>query len=252
MLLFDDVTLLYPGTSGPAIEGLSFSVEAGERVALVGPSGGGKTTILALAAGLLHPTAGTVTTLEVGVTELGHRRHRETRRNIATIRQDFALVGPIRVAQNVAAGRLGLASLPRALRTLVRPRDIHGIRAVLEELGIGDKLWNRADRLSGGQQQRTAIARAIYQDAKLLLADEPVSALDPARSASVLTTILAPDPHRSVLTSLHDAPLAKAHCDRLIGLREGRVQFDLPSAQVTDALLDALYQLSPGSDPGEG
>ena len=157
---------------------------------------------------------------------------------------DFALVGPLRVAHNVAAGRLGDMGRIRALGTLLRRRGVPEVAAALDRVGIGDKVWERADQLSGGQQQRVAIARVVHQQPTLVLADEPVSSLDPARSKSVLDVLvelIEADPDRTLVASLHDAGLALSHCERVVGLRDGVVQFDLPSASVTDEMLADLY-----------
>lgn len=244
MLALNSVTVRYPNSDRPAIDALSLSIEPGERVALVGPSGAGKSTVLALAAGLVLPTNGTVNVLGVDSAELGKRTHRSERARIGIISQDFALVGPLRVASNVAAGRLGRRSLIGAMKTLVRPGPLDEIVDALARVGISEKLWDRADQLSGGQQQRTAIARALFQGPDLLLADEPVSALDPARSGAVMTELAeAVAEDRAMVASMHDAPLALAHCDRIVALRHGRLFFDLPSNAVTEDLLDELYLL---------
>ena len=208
--------------------------------------------MLRLASGLTQPTAGTVEVFGVDSATLGRRGNRHVRRRVGIISQDFALVGPLRVASNVAAGRLGAASWLRAMLSVVKPGPIDEIAATLDAVGIADKIWDRADQLSGGQQQRTAIARALFQEPDLLLADEPVSALDPARSGAVMEVLTqrssaertaADLPARVFIASMHDAPLALAHCDRIIGLRDGQVQFDLPSEQVTDDMLTQLYLL---------
>ncbi len=245
LVSLDGVTVRYPGADGAAVSELSLSVEAGERVALVGPSGAGKSTVLALAAGLTLPSAGRVRVHGVESKELARRHHRSTRSRIGIISQDFALVGPLRVASNVAAGRLGRWSWLQAARTLVRPGPLGEIQAALDAVGIGEKLWDRADQLSGGQQQRTAIARALFQEPDLLLADEPVSALDPARSDAVMDVLAdrSAGPGRALIASMHDAPLALRTCDRIVALRRGRLQFDLPSSEVTADLLTELYVL---------
>ncbi len=235
-----------PGTP-PAIDRLSLHIGAGERVSLIGPSGAGKSTLLALASGLTLPSQGEVDVLGVSSSILGHRRHRSTRRRIGTVRQDYALVGPLRVAQNVAAGRLGQVGLFGALRILVRPKDLGEIEDVLQAVGLSEHLWQRADRLSGGQQQRAAIARVLHQAPALLLLDEPVSALDPARSDAVMALLMGPDPDRAVIASLHDADLALKHSTRIVGLREGRAVFDLRPELVTGEMLRALYHLDDGS-----
>lgn len=244
MLVLEGVTVHYPGSARPAVDDLHLQVVAGERVALVGPSGAGKSTIIALANGLVQPSSGVVRTLGVDSRSLPERRHRHVRRRVGTVHQDFALVGPLRVAHNVAAGRLGTWGRLRALRSLVRPADVDEIADALDRVGIADKLWERADQLSGGQQQRVAIARVVFQQPNLLLADEPVSSLDPARSKSVLDVlveVVEPQAEGAFVTSLHDAGLALSHCDRVVGLRDGRVCFDRPSASVTPDMLDELY-----------
>lgn len=244
MLALNSVTVRYPNSGQPAVDALSLHVEPGERVALVGPSGAGKSTVLALAAGLVLPTSGSVEVFGIDSVELGKRAHRSARARVGIISQDFALVGPLRVASNVAAGRLGRRSLVGAVQTLVRPGPLDEIVGALGRVGIGDKIWNRADQLSGGQQQRTAIARALFQRPDLLLADEPVSALDPARSGAVMAELAGTVTEEQVMVaSMHDAPLALAHCDRIVALRHGRLFFDLPASAVTPELLDELYVL---------
>lgn len=253
------VTVRYRGAPTPAVVGLDLQIPAGERVALVGPSGAGKSTIISLANGLVLPTGGSVHTLGVDTRSLADRRHRDVRRQVGTVFQDFALVGPLRVAHNVAAGRLGEWSRLRALASLFRPREVPQIAAALERVGIADKLWERADQLSGGQQQRVAVARVAFQAPRLLLADEPVSSLDPAWSNLVLEVLVESvesAPGRTLVTSLHDADLALRHCERIVGLRDGRVHFDLPAASVSAGMLTDLYAFeetdAATSSPREG
>lgn len=250
MLHLDHVSVRFNGTELPAVDDVSLRVEAGERVALIGPSGAGKSSMLRLASGLLLPSAGSVTTLGVSTHHIGRRTHRETRRHIGIVTQDFALVGPLRVANNVAAGRLGQWSWWRSLRSLIRPSPIDEIAAALDRFGIADKIWERADQLSGGQQQRTALARIVFQAPDLLLADEPVSALDPARSDSVMAelALAASRPGQALIASMHDAELALRHCNRIVAMRDGRIRFDLPPSDVTDDLLTSLYALDDVAD----
>ncbi len=201
--------------------------------------------MLRLASGLTLPTAGTATVLGIDSVLLGRRANRSIRSRIGIVSQDFSLVGPLRVASNVAAGRLGTWSWVNAVRTLVRPGPIDEIVSALTAVGISEKVWDRADQLSGGQQQRTAIARALFQGPDLLLADEPVSALDPTRSDAVMTVLAATSstPGRAMVASMHDAPLALRHFDRIVALRHGRLHFDRPASDVTQDLLDEVYEL---------
>lgn len=258
MLRFRDVTVRYGSGAGAvaALHGFDVSIGRGEVVGLVGPSGAGKSTILRLAAGLVLPTAGSVEVLGVDTTLLGRRGQRPVRARVGSVHQAFALVGSLRVAHNVAAGRLGHWGWFRAIRSLVRPGDLDEVRTALDRVGIADKLWERADRLSGGQQQRTAIARVLHQHPDLYLADEPCSALDPARADAVLSVLTEEirSPHtaaggdgRALVASLHDAPLALRHCDRIVGLRSGELVFDLPASDVTSDHLARLYALEDGA-----
>lgn len=185
--------------------------------------------------------------------ELGRRAHRRDRSRVGIVSQDFSLVGPLRVASNVASGRLGRLSWAQALRVLFRPGPLDEIVDVLGQVGMPEKVWDRADQLSGGQRQRTAIARVLFQRPDLLLADEPVSALDPTRSESVMAVLagVSVEPGRAMVVSMHDAPLARRHCDRIVALRRGRLVFDLPAADVTDEHLDAIYVLDDTSESGQ-
>lgn len=246
MIAFDGVSAGYGGTQ--IIQGLDLRIAAGERVALLGPSGAGKTTVLRLCAAALAPQAGRCSI--AGVALAGDApAPRSLRSAIAIIHQRQDLVARSSVVRNVMAGRLGRWSAWQTLRTWCWPaqRDIAEVHAVLQRVELGECLWQRCDRLSGGQQQRVAIARALYQDARLILADEPVSSLDPTRSAAVLDLLCrtASEDGRTLVASLHQPDLARRWFPRLIGLREGRVQFDLPSEAVDDARLAALFADGP-------
>ncbi len=271
MLTFDRATVRYRRGDPVAVDAIDLAVEPGQVVALIGPSGAGKSTLLRLAAGLVLPTEGEVAALGVPSSALVRRSHRRTRARIGTIHQDFALIGSLPVAHNVAVGRMGRWGWGATIRTLVRPGDLDGIAAVLDRVGIGEKLWDRADGLSGGQQQRTAIARVLYQRPDLILADEPCSALDPARADAVLATLVemvassgassSPSSSgagsasgdrgggRAMVASLHDADLAIRHCHRIVGVRHGTISFDLPPDRVDADRLAELYALDDAGGP---
>jgi phosphonate transport system ATP-binding protein len=176
-------------TYGPhaALDGFDLEVAEGERVALVGPSGAGKTTILRLCTASVRPTSGRVEVLGHDLGAVTPDELRDVRRRVGTVYQQLNLVGPLRVVHNVNAGRLGAWSRRRALRSLVRPAQVDVARHALARVGIADKLYERTDRLSGGEQQRVALARVLVQEPELILADEPVSSLDPARAEEVMT-----------------------------------------------------------------
>lgn len=231
--------------TGWALESVDLDVVAGERVALVGPSGAGKTTLLSLLNASLVPTAGTVRVQGRDLATLGSAELRRVQRRIGTVHQQFHLVGPLRVIHNVNAGRLGRWSLARALASLVSPREVEVARAALLRVGIPEKLYDRTDTLSGGQQQRVALARVLAQDPMAILGDEPISSLDPARAGEIMKLLvaLAGEDGRALVVSLHAPEYAMRHCDRLVGLRRGRVVFDAAPADVDEAMIEALYRI---------
>jgi phosphonate transport system ATP-binding protein len=230
-----------------ALVDVDLTVRAGERVALVGPSGAGKSTLIGLCTGSVLPEAGELTVLGQPLNRLSVGALAAVRRRIGTIHQRLHLVGRLQVVHNVNAGRLGRWTVREALASLVRPREIEAAREALARVGIADKLFCRTDELSGGEQQRVALARVLVQDPDLVLADEPVSSLDPARADAVLRLLCetVATPGRTLLVSLHDFDLAVRWCDRVVGLRDGRVLFDLPAAEVDERLRDRLYSLDP-------
>jgi len=235
-----------------ALDGVSLVVAAGERVGLVGPSGAGKSTLLGLLNGLVPATSGTVEVLGADLSRVRGAELARLQARIGAVHQRLELVGPLQVVHNVSAGRLGRWSTARALWSLVRPQEVERARAALAAVGLGDRLRDRTDTLSGGQQQRVALARVLAQEPDLVLADEPVSALDPALSEEVVRLLATVIPStsgaggRTLVASLHDADLARRWCDRLVGLREGRVLFDLPAAEVGEEHLRRLYAGTPG------
>ena len=247
-LELEQVSLHYGSSRSAALDDVTLRVESGERVAVVGPSGAGKSSVLALANTSLAPTTGTVRVFGADPTTLGPNELRALRVRVGTIHQQLHLAGPLRVIHNVNAGHLGRWTTGRAWRSLARPAEVEEARAALDSLGIGDKLWERTDRLSGGERQRVAIARVLVQNADLLVADEPISSLDPARGREVLEILcqIASADGRSLLVSLHAFDLALEYFDRVIGLRNGRVVFDRPPAAISTADAMALYRIDPG------
>jgi phosphonate transport system ATP-binding protein len=230
-----------------ALDRVSLQVSAGERVALVGPSGAGKSTLLRLCTRAVDADTGTVRVLGEELSRLSARELAALRRRVGTVHQQLHLVDRLRVVHNVNAGRLGQWPWWRSLWSLASPRDAYPAREALAATGIGDRWDERTDRLSGGEQQRVALARVLVQAPDLVLADEPVSSLDPARADEVVRLLCdtVASGHRALVVSLHDFDLAVRRCDRLVGLRDGRVLFDLPADQVDAALHRSLYDLTP-------
>jgi phosphonate transport system ATP-binding protein len=243
---FDDVSVRYPGASIPAVAHVSFMVAPGERVGLLGPSGSGKTTLLNVAAGLVTATSGTLFRDDAALGSLLGPTRRRSDSAVGMVHQQLNLVGSLRVVHNVNAGALGTWSASKSIRSLwFGAQELEDAKVALQRLGIGDKIRTRTSELSGGQQQRVALARVLRQRPKVLLADEPVSAVDPAWSAEVLTVLTEEVRSRNacLLVSLHDVDLAFRFCDRLIGLRNGSIAFDQSSADVTKQQIHELYSL---------
>ncbi|MBW4652098.1 MAG: ATP-binding cassette domain-containing protein [Kaiparowitsia implicata GSE-PSE-MK54-09C] len=228
-----------------ALAETSLSIYPGERVALVGSSGAGKSTLLRLLNGTLLPSQGEVWALGHPLGRLSSRQRRRVQRQIGTIYQQFHLVEPLRVVHNVNAGHLGRWPLWKAVLSLVYPLERDRAIAALHRVGIPEKLDARTENLSGGQQQRVAIARVLVQNPLVILADEPVSSLDPERSRDVMALLreLVVEDGKTLVVSLHTVELARQFCDRIIGLRQGRIVFDAPTAAISDAMLTQLYAL---------
>ncbi|MBQ0924425.1 phosphonate ABC transporter ATP-binding protein [Saccharopolyspora endophytica] len=214
--------------SREVLHGVDVTVASGELLAVLGANGSGKSTMLRAAAGLT-PAEGTVT--------IDGRRRGPL--DIALVFQRIHLVGRRSVLDNVCTGALGRLPLHRSLTPALFPRSVREeAMACLERVGLADRAHDRASGLSGGQQQRVAIARALCQRAPVVLADEPVSALDPAAAEQVLELLaeLAHTERLAVLAVLHQPDLARRYADRIVGLHDGAVVLDGDPAQPVDSL----------------
>lgn len=231
-----------PGTV-PAVRALSLSMRAGEQVAIIGPSGAGKTTLLHLMACALRPSAGFVLLDDRDPWQLSRSALQDLRGALYLAPQVPPLPPRQRVVTAVLAGRLPHESLWTSLRSLCHPVDIPRAERALAGFDVSDKLFDRVDRLSGGERQRVGLARALVSEAKLLLVDEPLSALDPTRSQHAIETLTRAARERgaTLVATLHHVEMALAHFPRIVGLRDGALAFDLPAAAVTQEHLHALY-----------
>jgi len=226
-----------------ALENISLTAAHGERIALIGPSGAGKTSLLRLLATSLSPSSGAVSVLNHAPAQIDVNALKNLRSRIGMVHQAPPLPPRQRVITAVLAGRLGRWPLWKSLLSLLYPLDIIGAHQQLARMGIADRLYDRCDKLSGGQLQRVGVARVLYQQPDLILADEPVSAVDPTLADQVLVELLVETRSRQVtlIASLHAVDLALKHFPRIVGLRAGHIIFDLPAQQITAALLRDLY-----------
>jgi len=225
---------VYAGRAGPvrALEEVTLRVSRGERVALLGPSGAGKSTLLRLLNATLRPARGALSFEGCDVSALGPGELRAVRRRIGTIFQHPSLVPSLTALQNALCGRLGSWNLIRSLRALLAPasEDVRAGLAALETVGLSGKAGARADELSGGQQQRVAIARVLVQDPEVVLADEPFASLDPGLTAQLADLLFEVTQRRTLVAAMHDVDLALQRFQRTVGVRAGRIVFDVPAA----------------------
>ena len=252
-LSLQGVVLRYPN-SFTAIAGATLQIAQGERVAVIGPSGAGKTSLLRLAGTSVRASEGRIDVLGQQPWALSASGLKALRARIGVVHQAPPIPPRLRVVTAVLAGKLGAWSTLAALKSLLAPADAAGAQAALDRLGLGDRVWERCDRLSGGQLQRVGIARVLYQAPDLMLADEPVSALDPTLADATLRELVAQSEATgaTLLASLHAVDLALKWFGRVIGMREGRIVFDMAAADVTPAMLQDLYAAEGGIVPVHG
>lgn len=226
-----------------AVAPLSLTVRDGERIAVLGPSGSGKTTLLHLIAGIIRPDSGYVELGGRSISALGPGR--KAAALVGMIHQQYDLVPHLSVIHNVLAGRLGRWGILRSLWSLLSPQDLGLAEEALERVGLRERLHERTSRLSGGEQQRVAIARLLVQDPRVIVADEPVASLDPARAHDLMILLsgVAMDAGKTLIASLHSIELTTEFFDRAIGLRDGTIAFDLPVGSLGKVNLNDLYRL---------
>ncbi len=242
MLRVENLTKVYPnGTQ--ALKNVNFEVADGEFLAVIGLSGSGKSTLLRCINRLIEPTSGKIFWDGVDVTAATGADIRKIRRQIGMVFQQFNLVKRSSVFTNVLSGRLGYVSTFPSLLHLFSSEDRARALASLEQVGLSDKANVRADSLSGGQQQRVGIARALMQEPKLILADEPVASLDPVLAHSILKYLEQLNKERgiTVLCSLHFLDLVHRYATRAIALKDGEVVFQGLPKEIDDAQFKAIY-----------
>ena len=242
MIKFENVSKVYPnGFKG--LKNVSLAIEQGEFVAIIGLSGAGKSTLIRTINRVHDISDGKLTVDGVDVSTLKGKSLRKFRRNIGMIFQSFNLVTRTSVIKNVLTSNV--PDLPFWRVLLGAYPKAHKVVALeaLDKVGILDKAYTRVDQLSGGQQQRVALARTLAQNPKIMLADEPVAALDPVTAKQVMDDFrrINKEMNISVLINIHHVDLALEYADRVIGIRAGEVVYDGPSSAVTQDVLDQIY-----------
>lgn len=227
----------------PVLTDINLEIAARGITAIIGPSGAGKSTLIRCINRLVEPTQGEIVFDGRDIARLSGVELRRARRHIGMVFQEYNLVERLTVMENLLSGRLGYVSPWRAWRRKFPPDDIRKAFELLDVVGLSDFANRRADALSGGQRQRVGIARAVMQEPKLMLADEPTSSLDPKTSVEImeLLTEFARTRDIPVLVNMHDVELAKRFADRIIGMADCRVVFDGASAYLTDDVLKQIY-----------
>ena len=241
MLVLDRVSRHFGDLA--AVSNVSLTIAKGSFVGVVGRSGAGKSTLLRLINRLIEPSHGRITFDDVEVTALEGKALRQWRARTAMIFQQFNLIGRLDVLSNVLIGRLIFMPTWRSLLTLWSEDDKAIALAALEQFDMASLAAQRAEELSGGQQQRVAIIRALVQEPEIILADEPVSSLDPRNARLVMDTLLRINKHFgfTIVCNLHSLDLARTYCDRLIGLAAGQIVFDDVPAALTALVARDLY-----------
>jgi phosphonate transport system ATP-binding protein len=227
----------------PVLTDINLEVAPRGLTAVIGPSGTGKSTLIRCINRLVEPTQGEILFEGRDLVKLDRRGLREARRHIGMVFQEFNLVERLTVMENLLCGRLGYVSSWRAWRRAFAKDDIRKAFDLLDTVGLAGFAQRRADALSGGQRQRVGIARAVMQEPKLLLADEPTSSLDPKTSVEIMELMKDVGARRGipVLVNMHDVELARRFADRIVGMSGGRIVYDGPSQYVTDDVLKSIY-----------
>lgn len=243
MIEIRDVSKVYKNGTH-AMNHINLTINDGDYLCIIGLSGAGKSTLLRSINRLNEISEGEILIDGKSLTKANKKELRGIRTHIGLISQQFNLVKRSTVQKNILSGKLGTYSTFNSIFGLFSKEDYAKVNEVLEKVGLQDKLQSRCDELSGGQQQRVCIARTLFQDASIILADEPVASLDPVTSNKVLTDLkmINETMGRTVIVNIHSVELAKHYATRIIGLQDGNLVFDGTPAELTDEKLKEIYK----------
>ena len=242
MLRIENLSVSYDGKE-MAVDDISLDIKKGEFVGIIGSSGSGKSSLLKTINLLVIPTKGHIYIEEKEITKLKKSELRFLRRKIGFVFQDYNLIERSSVLNNVLIGRLGYKSSLKSFLGIFTQSEYSKAVKALEQVGLEEKIFDRAYQLSGGQKQRVAIAKTLCQEPKLILADEPVSSLDINISQNIMEYLKKINEKKNItiLINLHDVNLAKKYCDRIIALKKGKVVFDGSAGELNEAKLKEIY-----------
>ena len=248
LLKLENVTKEYQGGT-IALSNVNFSVKEGEFVSIIGQSGAGKSTLLRCINRMIETTSGEITFDGVKVSTLSKSDLRKLRTKIGMIFQHYNLVNRLSVIENVLHGRLGYKSTIAGILGIYNQEEKNQAYRVVELLGLKEQLYKRCDQLSGGQKQRVGIARALVQNPKMLLCDEPIASLDPNASKIIMDQLkkINSDMGITCVINLHQVAVALNYSDRVIGVKSGKVVFDGSPQSITPKEIHTIY----GSEAGE-
>ncbi|MGN1223520.1 MAG: phosphonate ABC transporter ATP-binding protein [Ruminococcus sp.] len=245
ILEFEHVSKVYNNTT-KALEDINFSIEEGEFVSIIGPSGAGKSTILRCVNRLIDATEGKIIYDGQNIMELNKRELRKVRTKTGMIFQHYNLVDRLSVVENVLHGKLGQKSTISGVVGHYSEKEKEQAFAILDELGLAEQAYKRCDALSGGQKQRVGIARAIMQQPKLILCDEPIASLDPKASKTIMDHLAQINRTKKItcIVNLHQVDVAMKYSERIIGVAAGKIVFDGTPAELTQEKIHTIYQSS--------
>lgn len=247
LLEVNDISKEYKGGT-KALSNVKFSVREGEFVSIIGPSGAGKSTLLRCINRIIDSTEGSITFDETKIEGLNKKDLRELRTKIGMIFQNYNLVERLSVIENVLHGRLGYKSVVAGVVGIYTENEKKQAFQILEKLGLEDQAYKRCDQLSGGQKQRVGIARALIQNPKLMLCDEPIASLDPNSSKIIMDYLKVINKEMGItcILNLHQVDVAMKYSDKIIGINGGKAIFNGKPSELTKEKIHQIY----GSDEG--